>query len=46
MSSILVDTGPLVALADKRDRAHLDCKYFLGNYRGRLVTTWAMLTEF
>ena len=46
MSSILVDTGPLVALADKRDRAHLDCKSFLENYRGRLVTTWAVLTEF
>ena len=46
MSSILVDTGPLVALADKRDHAHLDCKSFLENYRGRLVTTWAVLTEF
>ena len=46
MSSILVDTGPLVALADKRDHAHLDCTSFLENYRGRLVTTWAVLTEF
>ena len=46
MSSILVDTGPLVALADKRDHAHLDCKAFLATYRGRLVTTWAVLTEF
>ena len=46
MSSILVDTGPLVALADKRDRAHPDCKAFLATYRGRLVTTWAVLTEF
>jgi len=46
VSSILVDTGPLVALADKRDHAHLDCKSFLENYRGRLVTTWAVLTEF
>jgi predicted nucleic acid-binding protein len=46
VSSILVDTGPLVALADKRDRAHLDCKAFLATYRGRLVTTWAVLTEF
>ena len=46
MSSILVDTGPLVALADKRDNFHDECKFFLAAYRGRLVTTWAVLTEF
>ena len=46
MSSLLVDTGPLVALADKRDNAHAECKTFLAAYRGRLLTTWAVLTEF
>ena len=46
MRSLLVDTGPLVALADKRDAAHEDCTSFLASYRGRLLTTWAVLTEF
>ncbi len=46
MSTILVDTGPLVALSDKRDKHHETCKTFLKNYRGRLLTTWAVLTEF
>lgn len=46
MTVLLVDTGPLVALADKRDKAHERCTQFLKNYRGRLLTTWAVLTEF
>ena len=46
MNLLLVDTGPLVALADKRDKAHGRCIEFLRNYRGRLLTTWAVLMEF
>jgi predicted nucleic acid-binding protein len=46
LRAILVDTGPLVALADKRDAAHTGCTDFLVAYRGRLMTTWAVLTEF
>lgn len=46
MTTILVDTGPLVALSDKRDKFHETSKAFLKNYRGRLLTTWAVLTEF
>jgi uncharacterized protein len=46
MNLLLVDTGPLVALANKRDKYHQDCSAFLANYRGRLLTTWAVLTEF
>jgi predicted nucleic acid-binding protein len=45
-STLLVDTGPLVALADKRDAAHVACTTFLAAHRGRLITTWAVLTEF
>jgi predicted nucleic acid-binding protein len=46
MNLLLVDTGPLVALASKRDHAHVQCTDFLKAYRGRLLTTWAVLTEF
>jgi hypothetical protein len=46
MNLLLVDTGPLVALANKRDKFHHECSTFLQNYRGRLLTTWAVLTEF
>lgn len=46
MEILLVDTGPLVALANKRDKFHLRCTAFLKSHRGRLLTTWAVLTEF
>ncbi|MBM3340766.1 MAG: PIN domain-containing protein [Betaproteobacteria bacterium] len=46
MPSILVDTGPLVALASRRDHWHARCVRFLQNYRGELITTWPVLTEF
>lgn len=46
MNLLLVDTGPLVALANQRDKHHAPCREFLKNYRGRLLTTWAVLTEF
>lgn len=46
MTVLLVDTGPLVALADRRDHAHGRCTEFLKGFRGRLLTTWAVLTEF
>jgi uncharacterized protein len=43
---LLVDTGPLVALADPADRDHDACKRFIRDHRGPLLTTWAVLTEF
>lgn len=46
MPSILVDTGPLVALASRRDRWHARCVKFLSGFRGDLITTWPVLTEF
>ena len=46
MPSILVDTGPLVALASKRDHWHQRCVKFLSNCKGELITTWPVLTEF
>lgn len=43
--SILVDTGPLVALLDRNDRWHRQVRGYLSRYRGSLVTTWPVLTE-
>ncbi|MDR1889815.1 MAG: PIN domain-containing protein [Zoogloeaceae bacterium] len=46
METLLVDTGPLVALVSRRDLHYADCVARLKAYRGRLLTTWAVLTEF
>lgn len=42
---ILVDTGPIVALFDARDEAHVRCRAFLRSVRQPLVTTLPVLTE-
>jgi uncharacterized protein len=44
-SVILVDTGILVAFYDQIDRHHNQVVQFLGNYRGRLLTTVGCVTE-
>ena len=43
--SALCDTGPLVALCDAGSTAHEDCREALQGYPGRILTTWAVLTE-
>ena len=42
---ILVDTGPLVALFDPRDRQHARCRGTLRTIRESIVTTVPVLTE-
>jgi uncharacterized protein len=42
---LLVDTGPLVAILDAGDAAHPECAGLLPRVRGRLITTWPVVTE-
>lgn len=45
----ITDAGPLIALFDKSDKYHQRAKHKLERYRkdvqGKLVTTWAIVTE-
>jgi predicted nucleic acid-binding protein len=43
--SIVVDSGFLIGLFDETDPFHLRCREFLRDYRGRFLTTEAVLTE-
>jgi predicted nucleic acid-binding protein len=43
--SVVVDSGFLIGLFDETDPLHTRCREFLKDYRGRFVTTEAVLTE-
>ena len=45
MQSILVDAGPLIALADHADIYHRPVKSYLNKFNGRMLTTWPVLAE-
>ena len=45
MRSVVVDSGFLIALFDETDSLHERCRGFLRDYRGRFLTTEAVLTE-
>jgi len=44
-NTVLIDSGPLIALFDGSDRYHVSVTAFLRDFRGTLVSTWAVLTE-
>jgi hypothetical protein len=45
MKKCLIDAGPLIALFDKDDKHHVHVKEFLKEFKGRLYTTWPVITE-
>jgi predicted nucleic acid-binding protein len=45
VTSVIVDAGFLIALFDDSDLLHARCRAFLRDYRGRFLTTEAMLAE-
>jgi uncharacterized protein len=42
---VLADTGFFVGLFDPSDAAHGRCRAFLAQFRGQIVTAWAVFTE-
>jgi predicted nucleic acid-binding protein len=42
---ILIDAGPLVALVDRSDARHGDCRAAYAGLRTPLYTTWPVITE-
>jgi predicted nucleic acid-binding protein len=45
MKNTLIDAGPLIALFDKDDSYHLIVKQFLQTFKGKLISTWPVITE-
>lgn len=45
MIKAIIDTGPIVAFFDESDHYCLQCRSFLKNFKGRLFTTLAVVTE-
>ena len=42
---ILTDSGPLIAIIDRKDADHAACAAALAHLRGPMVTSWPALTE-
>jgi predicted nucleic acid-binding protein len=45
VKSVVVDSGFFIGLFDETDPFHARCREFLRDYRGRFLTTEAVLTE-
>jgi predicted nucleic acid-binding protein len=45
VKSVVVDSGFLIGLFDETDRLHARCRQWARDYRGRFITTEAVLTE-
>jgi hypothetical protein len=45
MKSTLIDAGPIIALFNKNDKLHKVVKEFIKEYKGKLITSWPVITE-
>jgi len=45
MQKTIIDSGPIIALFDKSDNYHHQVLEFLKNFKGKLITSWAVITE-
>ena len=45
LNTILIDTGPLIALFDKDDKYHNKIKEFIKNGKYKFISTTAVITE-
>ena len=45
MLKTIIDSGPLIALFDRSDKYHNKVLDFIKSYKGKLVTSWAVITE-
>lgn len=45
MQNTLIDAGPIIALFNRDDIHHLAVKSFLRDFKGKLVTSWPVITE-
>ncbi|MCP9292168.1 MULTISPECIES: type II toxin-antitoxin system VapC family toxin [Gracilimonas] len=41
----MIDAGPVIALFDRDDQHHSRVLEFMRDFRGRLISTWPVLTE-
>ena len=45
MQKTIIDSGPLIALFDRSDKYHKSVLDFMKTYKGKLITSWAVITE-
>ena len=45
MLKTIIDSGPLIALFDRSDKYHNKVLDFIKSYKGKLITSWAVITE-
>ena len=45
MLKTIIDSGPLIALFDRSDKFHNKVLDFIKSYKGKLITSWAVITE-
>jgi len=45
MQNTLIDAGPIIALFNKNDKYYKKITEFLKRYRGKLISTWPVITE-